>query len=149
MSNVIEDITFNPDYDLDESLLPPFDDLASEVIVALLILCGRVVLIEKELEMRGEKENRMKVPMLFVNANDFFYYATADCEPLSYSESPGCKEYESLKQFYELVRLHGTSGVYVWLIERRQRQPHSTFINRLKSEGLWKTEYDSYPSSYT
>lgn len=148
MDNRFSDITFNPDYSFDESLLPPFDGLVPEVVVALLLICERVFLLQQKLERHDPNLGSVTAPALFVNANDVFYYATADCEPLAFSEFEDSKEFKSFRHYYELVRLHGTSGQYIWLIERRRQQPIPRIVERLKEECLWHKEYDLFYSPY-
>lgn len=148
MDNRFADITFNPDYSLDENLLPPFDSLTSEVVIALLLLCEHVFLLPRKLEKWDPSLHSNIAPAVFVSANDVFYYATADCEHLPFSEDEESDDFKSFRHYYELIRLHGTSGHYVWLIERRRQQPIPRIVKRLKEEGLWHREYDLFYSPY-
>ena len=139
----MKEITFDPDETLDFKTFPDFDLITSDVALALLLLSEFVFLMGARFDMNGELSST-----IFVNANDFFYYACADCEVLPFCEFEEKDEYQDFKKFYNLVKKHGSLGVYVWLIEKRKMQPIKPRIERLKVANLWKEEYNSYPSAY-
>lgn len=138
----MKEITFDLDDGLDPRTFPDFDLIVPDVALALLLLSEFVFLMGARFDTDGELSST-----IFVNANDFFYYA-ADCEVLPFCECKETNEYQDFKKFYNLVKNHGSLGVYVWLVEKRKMQPIKRRIERLKDANLWKEEYNSYPSAY-
>jgi hypothetical protein len=138
-------ITFHPDKDtLCHTVFPNFEEITPDVALALLLLAECVFLMGARFDdTDGELSST-----IFVNANDFFYYACADCEVLPFCDFEEKDEYQDFKKFYNLVKNHGPLGVYIWLIEKRKMQPIKSRIERLKEANLWKEEYNSYPSIY-
>jgi len=140
----MKEITFHPDNDsLDHAVFPDFDLICVEVALSLLLLSESVFLMG----VRHQEQDEL-ISSIFVNANDFFYYACADCEPLPFCELKETNEYQEFKKFYNLVKEHGSLGIYLWLVEKRKMQPIKSRIERLKGANLWKDEYSSYPSAY-
>lgn len=144
----MKSILVNPDDSLSNEHFPNFDEIVPDVALALLLLSESVFMIGVKNEKENEEEPSTFKAGIFVNANDVFYYACGDCEPVPFFELKQYDSYQQFKRLYNLVKDHSSLGTLVWLIERRKMRPLQRFVDRLKSASLWKEEYNSYPSSY-
>jgi len=82
---------------------------------------------------------------LFVLASDTFYWACADAEDLP--TWPEMEDGSPLWNLYDLFRAHGHSGVTIWLVQQRKQRPIAPIVERLKANGLWSDEMDTYPEA--
>ena len=73
---------------------------------------------------------------LWVNVNDTFAYACADCEPVPQPEA----DPDGFWSLYDMVREHGHDGAVVWAARRRGETPIPPVLARLRMAGLWPAD---------
>ena len=77
---------------------------------------------------------------LYVNCNDLFFWAYADCEEIP---PVGGKNDGPFWQLYDLVREHGPRGALLWCCLQRNMQPQRPIRERWKADGFWPVELDA------
>lgn len=77
---------------------------------------------------------------LYVNCNDLFYWACADCESIPFSE---------IRSLYE--RVFDKDGNYqkwgstIWACLRRGMRPQHPIEDAMKKDGFWTDELEALP----
>lgn len=78
---------------------------------------------------------------LWLNVNDTFYYACADCEPVPQPEANP----DSFWKLYDLIREFGGDGATAWCALQRQQRPLPQVEKWMKKNGSWIEELDELP----
>ena len=75
---------------------------------------------------------------LYVNCNDLFEWACADCEPLPVNE------------LLPIIKMHLADpkwGTVKWSCIRRNLQPQLPIVERMKNDGAWDDAMESLPKN--
>lgn len=122
--------------DVDVSGLPGRDGverwrLMHEQATALTLAADYIFMSGPGGMMYSESDRRPAA--LWVNVNDTFAYACADCEPVPQPEA----DPDGFWSLYDLVREHGGLGAVAWAARRRNATPLPPVVDSLRAAGLW------------
>lgn len=110
------------------SPLPPYED-DDQALAELLIRIGILFPLDAH-DWEGNN-----VTGIYVNANDVFWWGTADVEPLATDE---------IMDFYNMVR-EQPYGSIKWLCLKRGMRPQHPWEDQLKKEGYWDAQLEALP----
>lgn len=122
------------DFKVDESKLfftyDGKEHYVKENVLAVLLLEGLVFVNDYEVD-GGEYTT-----VIYVNANDVFMWGCADATTITQDE---------LEEFYKMSR--NEYGDIKWICKKRNIQPQSPLIKRIKDAGCWDDEFESLPKN--
>lgn len=122
------------DFKVDESKLfftyDGKEHCVKENVLAVLLLEGLVFVNDYEVD-DGEYTT-----VIYVNANDVFMWGCADATTITQDE---------LEEFYKMSR--NEYGDIKWICKKRNIQPQSPLIKRIKDAGCWDDEFESLPKN--
>lgn len=119
---VIEDLTPEPYFDFDESMV--FEE---DQVIALFLQTG-IIFSNSYWSMKHWPEEARTKTALFVICNDIFAWACADAEEIDYDE------FETLYAYYKKDDNFGSS---VWCIKKRGIMPQKPVYEAIMREGIW------------
>jgi len=104
------------------------------------VLWENDILYELPVRYVDEEGNKQETIGLYVNCNDVFWWAVADCEPIPYDE---------IQTLYELCfNENGEKkrfGSVIWACLKRGMRPQHPIEDEIKKEGAWTPELESLP----
>lgn len=121
------------DYSIDKSKLfftyKGQEHCVKENVLAVLLLEGLVFVNDWEVD-------EGYTTVIYVNANDVFMWGCGDATVIGQDE---------LGEFYKMSRKN--YGDIKWICKKRNLQPQTPLIKRIKEAGCWDDEFESLPKN--
>jgi len=113
-------------------------DIMEEIILAKLLLDGILFVGDFNTGPFFENDKPESTTCVWVNCNDVFAWACADCEPITTAELP---------ELYKMHKSDTSWGSIKWCCKKRNLQPQDPMIDMMKEQGAWDEMMKSLPKN--
>jgi hypothetical protein len=126
---------------IDESRI--IEDMDESKAAAILLDSGDIFMMTKE--FIGWNTSKYKAAVLFVNCNDVFAWACADCEEIT--ENDG-EEPSEIIELYKCYKQSSKWGGTRWVCIKRKEKPQDPIVEAMKKDGQWDEVMENLPPNY-